>query len=175
MDKIVRRKWSHDEEETVRRIFKYDHNTGDLLYVKQAGSARVGDKAGSYDKDGYLRVQISCGKARFHARVHRICWFLFYGTWPSRVDHIDGDKVNNRIDNMREASGSENMINRKTFASNTSGRKGVSYSSRRDVYVAYINHSGKRVPLGEFKDFKSACLAREMAEIKFHGEFIHHE
>ncbi|WP_425359496.1 HNH endonuclease signature motif containing protein [Borborobacter arsenicus] len=104
-------------------------------------------------------------------KIHRIIWFLEKGCWPDVIDHIDGDGLNNRIDNLRDVSQAENMRNAARPNDNTSGRVGVSRLHRTDhwgdCWQAYINVRGKRIALGLFKSFEHACLAREDAERQY--------
>ncbi len=87
------------------------------------------------------------------------------------IDHINGNKSDNRIDNLRLATFSENSWNAEKRSDNTSGHKGVSFDKRRGVWVAYINAYGKRKHLGRFYLIEDAYKAYEKASIDIHGEF----
>ena len=90
---------------TIRELkdnFSYDHKSGELLRTTRKNSN------GSLDKDGYLIVKFK-GK---QYKAHRLCWFFYYGEFPNDViDHIDGDKLNNSIENLRDVEQAENTRN----------------------------------------------------------------
>lgn len=87
------------------------------------------------------------------------------------VDHISGDKLDNRKDNLRTCSHSENMMNCRLRQDNTSGQKGVYWSMRDQVWRAQIAINGKTKGLGSFRDLDDAIAARKEAESTFYGEF----
>jgi hypothetical protein len=96
----------------VRELFDYDAGTGELLYrVGPRSRKRVGDVVGSLNDRGYKRTKIG-GK---DFRVHALIWLHQYGFWPENIgleiDHIDGNRANNRLDNLRIVTRSENMQN----------------------------------------------------------------
>ena len=102
--------------------------------------------------------------------AHRIAWALHYGEWPNKsLDHIDGDRTNNRINNLREANSSQNTINSKVRSDNTTGARGV--GKNQYGWVAQIQSDGKRHYLGFFKTKAEAVAARAEAEVKHFGEW----
>ncbi len=98
---------------------------------------------------------------------HRVIWALRYGVWPKVIDHIDGDKLNNSISNLRSVEHSQNMKNTPIPSNNRSGRIGVSWHKQRKVWCARIEVNGVRRHLGVSKDFREACQMRERAEREF--------
>ncbi len=100
--------------------------------------------------------------------MHRV----LYG-FPSGVDidHISGDKLDNRRANLRICTHQENMFNQKMRNTNTSGFTGVSYLKNTRSYEAYIHHSGKKHHLGLFADPADAAVARDHAARRLFGEF----
>ena len=99
-------------------------------------------------------------------KAHHAAWALYYGEWPSGViDHIDHDKTNNRISNLRVVSQAENNKNSSKRLDNSSGVTGV--SPRDGKWRARINVNGKRVNLGTFACIDDAIAARKNAEIMF--------
>lgn len=107
--------------------------------------------------------------------VHRIIWFLVNGAWPKmHIDHIDGDKHNNRLSNLREASRSENNWNKGIYKSNTSGYKGVCFNTKSGRWQAQIKKHGVRKYLGLFDTPEAAADAYWIAAKEMHGEFARH-
>lgn len=126
----------------------------------------LGKEAGTI-VSGYLMVNFSSKRLS----VHRLVFLLHHGYLPSVVDHINGNPLDNRIENLREATHSKNLQNMKTPSSNTSGRKGVSWNKKSWRWIAYIRADGKLKHLGSFKDISDAIRCRESAENIFYGEF----
>lgn len=103
---------------------------------------------------------------------HRVIWFLYYGVWPkSEIDHINGDRGDNRITNLRLATRSENGQNRKMPANNSSGHKGVTWVRSRKMWQAAINTGHKPKFLGRFATREEAAAAYDKAALEHHGEF----
>lgn len=149
----------------LAKMFIYWPDTGDLIWNVQKGRARVGDIAGTPDGKGRLRIEIS-GKTYM---VHHICFALFHGKWPSeQVDHINQNKTDNRITNLREASNAENSRNRKR-AAGKAGYKGVTL--HKGKYISRIMMDGKVHNLGSFDCPKEAHEAYCKAAEELHGEF----
>jgi len=93
---------------------------------------------------------------------------MHYGYCPDVIDHIDGDSLNNKIDNMRDGSKGANARNQKLSDSNTSGVTGVSWDGKRNKWCSGIGvREGKRKNLGRYSNFNDAVIARKMAEIEF--------
>jgi len=170
--------------EELRQLLRYEPDTGKLYWKERPASMFNGDRELSAKKwnsrfagkeafntvndRGYLTGLIFC---RAH-KSHRIAWAVFYGRWPSdQIDHINGNKQDNRILNLREATQSENKRNTATYKSNTSGYKGVSWSRSEGKWVSRIGFQGKQINLGYFDDPAEAHAAYCEAAKKYHGEF----
>ncbi|ELY4545837.1 HNH endonuclease [Cronobacter sakazakii] len=159
-------------EEIVRHFFSYEEETG-ILYCKSPfGSKRPGDILGVKTDTGYLRVFFK-GK---NVRVHRIIWVLKHGEIPPSfvVDHIDGDKLNNRISNLRLCTQNQNTLNRRMHSNNSSGLKGVYFNDsprNRKKWIAQITVEKKKIRLGRFKTKEEAHKAYVAASRQYHGEF----
>lgn len=117
---------------------------------------------------GYLRGAI------FDTGVmaHRVIWAMVYGFWSEKqIDHINGVKTDNRIENLREASSSENKFNRGAQSNNTSGFKGVDWSKSNKKWRARIGVNRKVINLGAYATPELAYAAYCEAAKKYHGEF----
>lgn len=122
---------------------------------------------------GYFNVKIN----KVLYRAHRVAWLLTYGAWPPDdldVDHIDGDKGNNRIANLRLATRAENCWNSKSRKGASSSAKGVSKASK-NRWSAAICTNGVKVQLGSFGTEEEAAEAYKLAASKMHGEFARFE
>jgi hypothetical protein len=155
--------------EYLREILSYDPDTGVFRWkVSETNRVSVGGVAGSQNGDGYTRIMI--GKKKY--RAHRLAWLHVYGEWPAKyVDHVDGDRSNNKITNLREATNAQNMRNCGAYATNTSGFKGVTFHKHRRRWHARINIPSKQIHLGYFDTPEEAHAAYCAAAAKLHGEF----
>jgi len=145
----------------------FDYRDGELYWKeKRSTSIDLSKPAGYVAKDGYRRIGIE-GQAY---QAHRLIWKYLCGKDPKEfIDHIDGNKINNNIKNLREATKQQNNHNRGPSKNNKLGIKGVSKS--RNKYTAEIFINGKKKHLGMFFTIEEARLAREEAEKKLFKEF----
>ena len=143
----------------------FDYRDG-VLYWKIPGPKRNTIKrAGHLDaSSGYDYVRVN-KKLR---RVHRLIWCMFHGYEPSEIDHINRNRADNRIENLREVSRTQNNYNHPMRTDNTSGVRGVSWNKIKNKWRVYINVEKQRLELGHFKDFDLACLVAEEARDKYH-------
>lgn len=143
-------------------ILDYNSETGIFTWKKRMSSkAMPGDKAGCVKSTGYMMVRIN----GHYYYLHRLAWFYHYQEWPTQqIDHIDQNKQNNAISNLRNVDQYTNMSNRPTMQNNNSGVTGVCYCNTTSKWKAYINRNGKRVNLGTFLDRDFAIKARKEAE-----------
>lgn len=154
--------------EYLRSILFYDSDTGDFHWRK-AFKNRIGKKAGWVDRNGYVHIRISRRKLYL---AHRLAWLYVHGRWPrDGLDHKNGIPGDNRIDNLRECTQSQNNYNTRVVNARTSIRKGVCYDPRRRKYRAYIRIDKKWTQLGRFDSVEEAIAARLEAEDRTHGEF----
>jgi hypothetical protein len=141
-------------------LVSYDPLTG-LFANKDGGSL------GTRHPKGYVSIQIG----GYRALAHRLAWFMVTGEAPDSLDHINRIKADNRIANLRVATGSENQCNRGRQSNNTSGVPGVALNRQKTGWQAYIKLNNKRRHLGTFKDFDEAVAARKSAEAAVFGRF----
>jgi hypothetical protein len=155
--------------EIVRQLLEYD---GEHLRwkVNRTGTARKGTIAGSTASKKYRTIKIF-GKTH---SAHRVIWLIVHGHWPKhQIDHIDGNPLNNRIDNLRDVTPTENSQNMKRPSHNTSGRIGVYWDKCKRKWAAYIKVGQKQTGLGRFNHKHEAIAARQLAEEK-HGFHPNH-
>ena len=151
--------------ERLREMLEYD---GERLRwkVNRPGTAAKGSFAGNVVEFPhglkYMRLKIY-GKLY---PAHRVIWALVYGAWPvNQIDHVDGNGLNNRIENLRDVAPGENAKNRKRYDRNSSGVSGVSWRSNK--WIARIRVNGSLIHLGSFAEFSDAVAARKTAEVKY--------
>ncbi len=159
--------------ESLLKYVKINTDTGTVVWRKSPSNrVKVGDKLGSLSK-GYLvsyhRIPGSDVKGRIS--VHRLIFYYVNGYLPALVDHEDRVKVNNWISNLREATKQENNRNSSIRSDNTSGANGVYWSKKLNKWYSQITIAGKTKTLGFFKSKKEAISCREVAELKYFGEF----
>jgi hypothetical protein len=167
----------YPSQEQLHEIFEYciDNISQPLLWKikpNRFGRVNIGDVAGGLRKsDGYCRVKTG-GQ---HYQFHRIVWIYHNGDILDgmQIDHIDGNPLNNLIENLRLATPSQNMHNRKKQSNNKSGIVGV--RERDGKAVAEIKINGKQIWLGTFDTIEEAAASRKAAKEKYHGEFYREE
>lgn len=164
--------------QVLRELLTYNPDTGELFwkhrdtkwfphgrFAKTWNTRFANNKAfTSVDSAGYFRGSVF-GDPYL---AHRVAWAVYYGAWPSKfIDHIDGNKINNRLDNLRDVTVSDNGKNTKKPHHNTSGCVGVYWHKYRKKWCAFIKVNGKQKHLGIFKDKNSAIAARKDAEVQY--------
>jgi hypothetical protein len=147
--------------EDIRKLFDLDHASGTLSWRVAAGRVIAGSVAGWVNDQGYVCVQIK-GK---QYRAHRLIWAYQYGEWPEfEIDHINRDRSDNRLSNLRVVTSSENNRNMSLPVTNTSGHVGVYWVKSRETWNVKIQVNGKQLNLGYFRDKAKAIAARLAAE-----------
>ena len=153
---------------------RYDPETGELWWRVQKHRRKMDQPAGSVAVNGRYR-QISINRRQYLA--HRLAWLYVHGEWPNgQIDHINGDRLDNRIANLREADNAQNSQNRPQQSNNKSGFKGVFFNHRHSQpWQAQIMARGQRVQLGYFATAEEAHEAYKEAAARLHGEFARTE
>ena len=151
-------------QERVRELFTYEEVTGNLYRNIKAGNSKIGDIAGCLDtKSGYLKVTVDYKQTM----NHRVLWLYVHGYLPKYIDHINGNRSNNRLENLREASIVENNRNKSISKNNTSGYNGISFDTSRNKWIVAINFKEGNKHLGRFESLEDAIKVRKAAEIKY--------
>jgi hypothetical protein len=158
----------------VRALIAYDPETGMMIWLPRGKAAWDAAWAGKpalncVGINGYRHGAI-------HAvgfLAHRVAWALHYGEWPEFIDHINGDRTDNRIANLRSVQWVENGRNYGLSRANKSGHTGVSFHKPSGKWRASIAVAGKHVFLGSFPDKESAVAARQTAN-ETHGFHQNH-
>ena len=147
----------------LRELFEYRDGE---LYWKQPGKSRqMGRPAGGINGDGYRRIKIN---RKLYA-VHRLVWVMHGNDPVPFVDHINGDVLDNRIENLRAATHSQNCMNRRQRSDNKSGIKGV--MRKKDKWYGCVTLNYKVYPAGYFDRKEDAAAAVDKLRKELHGEF----
>lgn len=148
----------------------FDHKDGHLYWKKVMHPNKqylVGQQVGSIHKTGYRHVTWN---GKIH-KVHRLIFLLEQGYLPKEIDHINGDRQDNRLENLREVTRSENQFNKAMCSNNTSGFRGVNWHKHSKSWVVRVCTKGKTKILGYFKDLELAGLVADEARNLYHGKF----
>jgi hypothetical protein len=156
-------------QEELYKFFEYKE--GNLYWkIKPRNSAKIGDKVGSLDSKGYVVLKLN----NLQYKMHRIIWVYHYDTISSnlQIDHIDGNKTNNMIENLRLATNSQNKSNNKrVYCNSKSNILGVHWSKTKRKWVSQIRKNNKAIHLGYFLNQDDAIAARKAAELQYFAEF----
>jgi len=157
--------------EQAHEVFRYED--GKLYWrISPTNTVKVGDRAGTVTFEGYRQVGVD-GQVY---REHRVIFLMHHGYMPEYdCDHINRDRADNRIENLREVSRSCNMRNASISSRNTSGVTGVSWDKSNEKWLAQIRAEGRSIKIGRFEDFKDAVSARYEAEIKYGWDHCNNE
>lgn len=153
-------------QQLLRSKLRYAPETGHFYWLEQRGRVVAGQKAGTPDYYGYTNIRV-CGKV---CKAHRLAWVYVYGDWPAgEIDHINGNRADNRLCNLRVVSSAQNKHNQHTLRSNkTSQFLGVSWLAIRNKWRAVIGVAGRTMHLGLFDSEHDAQQAYLAAKQKYH-------
>jgi hypothetical protein len=169
---IPKSRWQkYPSAERLRQVLSYDPLTGDFRWRSlMTPSSKPTLVAGRADAEGYLSIRLD---GREH-RAHRLAWAYVYGEWPKPhelIDHIDRNRSNNAISNLRIATAAQNAQNTSVSVRNTSGIKGVSWDKKHGRWDARIRVNGRRIRLGLFGTKEQAAAAYAAACLRYHRAF----
>lgn len=153
-------------KDELSKYLEYDSEVGVFRWLVGNGArAKAGAIAGSAEVMGYW--QIALNKVTYKA--HRLAWLYVYGSLPKGViDHINGDKRDNRIVNLRDVSVSGNQYNRKAPKNNTSGHQGVSFVNSMGRWRVTLAVGKKQINIGYYSKIDDAVAAHKAAKNKYH-------
>jgi hypothetical protein len=169
--------------EELRQLLRYEPETGELIWLERPESAFKSKRAQAISnthrcgKTAFTTVTDTGYKMAYVDGVslyaHRVIWAITTGSWPENdVDHINGDRTDNRLVNLRAATRAQNLRNTAKRADNSSGHKGVHWGKARRRWIAEIMCDGKRRQLGRFVNIEDAVSAYDQAAKELFGEFV---
>lgn len=149
----------------IDQLLRYDPESGKLFWRVSRGQLQAGSEAGTItainQRTPYIRMLVN----RRPYLAHRVAWLLMTGSWPvNQIDHRNGDGLDNRWCNLRQADASLNMRNQALKRTTTSGFRGVNFRKRTGKWKVEITHNEQRLFLGYFDDLEDAVLKRLEAE-----------
>ena len=155
------------DQETVKKLFHYDAESGMLLWRNGNGrNVKAWQEAKALSNQGYYTVKINGTSYR----VHRIVWLYVYGSFPKEdIDHKNRIRNDNRLCNLRSVSRADNCQNISLPSHNKSGHIGVSWIKSHNAWTVFIKVNKKNKWLGYFKDLDKAIAARKAGEAKHYN------
>jgi len=156
-------------EEHIKEMLTY--KDGKLYWKNRVGFQAYlnGKEAGGYDKNGYIRLRVN----ETLMFSHRVIYFLHYGCWPRQIDHKNRIKDDNRIENLRACTASENRTNVANKINESIYGRNVSKKSNTGKYRVRLTKFGKEIHIGEFEDLEFAQLVASEAREKYYGEWAY--
>lgn len=169
-------------QEIVRELLDYDAESGKLFWRKRdvkwfnETAGRTAIHAANHwnsrfaGREAFTAINNGYHSGKFlslHVKAHRIIWLHQTGQWPIEIDHINGIRVDNRYENLRNVEHSENMKNQKLHVHNNSGTVGIGWYPRYEKWRVRIRANGKMKLVGYFSSFDEAVMARKEDQIKF--------
>ena len=158
---LVKEHFTYEDGNLIRNFNHNNQKSGDI-----AGWITVASRDKKYKRISFLNT---------HKYVHQIIFLYHHGFIPKYIDHINGNSLDNRIENLREATQSLNNANSKLAKSNTSGIKGVTWRKDTKKWAAQIMKDKKNYSLGSFQNIEDAATAYRIAAEKLFGEFARPE
>lgn len=155
----------------LKSLLHFSPKSGKFLRLVGRGKHHAGQIAGTYQSSGYIQITID-GTAFL---AHRLAWFYVYEEWPDEIDHVNGDRKDNRISNLRSCTRSQNMSNRPVRLDSKSRVKGVSFHKASRLWRAQITFNKKVIHIGSFKNKEDAGLAYRLKSIELKGKFSYEE
>lgn len=164
--------------ELLRKLLRYEPETGKLFWRKRTVDMFATVRAFKTWNTRFAGVEAICGKNTYGYkqgrllnktyRAHRVIWAMETGSWPSEdIDHIDGNKGRNLMENLRDVPARCNAQNQSIYINNTSGVIGVGRHSGSSKWRARIRVDGVLIGLGHFANIEDAIKARSAANIKY--------
>lgn len=157
-------------QERLKEVLYYNPHVGVFVWKVSKPNRPRGSTAGG-PAGKYIKIAVD----RKSYQAHHLVWLYVHGRFPAeQIDHIDGDKTNNLISNLREACQKQNSMNLPISARNTSGVKGVSFCNGPGKWCAAIKSGGKLLYRKFFETMEEAESEIRIARERLHGEFCNH-
>ena len=157
-------------QDELRKLFEYRDGVLYWKVNKPHSTYKAGDIAGRTVKGGYRQVCVN----GLRILNHQVVFKMFYGYTPKTIDHIDRNVINNRVENLRPATLSQNQYNSKISTRNKSGVKGVCWHASGKKWCVQLSVNGKQKSFGLYNDLELASLVAQEARDKYHGAFANH-
>lgn len=154
----------------LNHLFEYDKETGNLIWAVKRKGTTQGAIAGTTNSEGYRVITVNYKSYK----AHRLVYLMHKGYLPRTLDHINNNRSDNRIENLRAVSAGQNQHNRKINSNNKSGYKGVAWFARDRKWSARVNLENKPVFLGYYNTPEEADKVVRAAREELHGAFAHH-
>lgn len=141
------------EEKYYKKLSEHvEFREGKPYWIKKPGrSTKVGSLAGTKLKDGYISIGITISGQIKSVFAHRLHWYMVHRELPKEIDHINRIKDDNRIENLRKVTRSQNRYNIKKRAGTSSKYRGVHFDKSKNLWVSRLTHNGEVIRLGRFK------------------------
>lgn len=154
-------------QQILQDLFIYDN--GNLLWKnsQRKNTVKANSIAGNLGQNGYYRTSVK-GKLIYN---HRAIFLFHHGYLPKFLDHINGIKTDNRIENLREATYQQNNENKAMQKNNKSGCRCVFWHKTTNLWVVLIRKNNKQHSFGYYKNYDEACLIANQKRKELHGEF----
>jgi len=151
-------------QKRLKELLHYNPETGDFTRTISRGGVMAGSIAGAFDTHGYIQIRID---RKLHL-AHRLVFLYINGEFPeSQVDHVNHQRADNRIENLRQVLRQDNLQNQSLYINNSSGVSGVSWSKGLRKWKADIQICRKRIHLVYYPNINDAIIVRKMAESEY--------
>lgn len=154
-------------QEYIKFLFNY--HDGELYWKISKQGIKIGNKAGTLLKDGRIKIGIN-GKTYLN---HRLIFLYHNGFLPKEIDHIDNNSSNNKIENLRSVTRSQNQWNRKSNINCSSKYKGVTWNKQANKWHVQIQINNKNIYLGRFINEIDAAIAYNKKAIELFGKYAY--
>lgn len=155
-------------QEALKSLLQYNADTGEFIWIRRPhirSVQKAGEIAGGMCNYGYVRIKIG-GKSY---KAHRLAWLYIHGEWPQEfIDHINGNRADNRISNLRCANNAQNQQNRKAGTNSAHGLLGVTWNCQANKWAARIMVNGKRKHIGYYGSPEEASSAYFIEKSRLH-------
>lgn len=152
----------------LKELLDYNKDTGIFTWKKRTSNRiKVGSIAGNLHNKGYIELKVN--GIRF--LCHRLAWFYEYDELPTLIDHINGDKADNRLTNLRKATQQSNAYNSKLRSNNKSGVRCVSWDKVRNNWAVRVTVDNQLKYFGNYNDLETAKKVADGVRKLIHKDF----